>query len=93
MDWVNSYRFKTLEELEQYKESFGNFQCGHNDFTPKMYKFCGLSLRNFDCIIKFEEKDFKEMNQICIIDGDWNITREMVVNIIEDRKRKLNGLV
>jgi hypothetical protein len=94
MDWIRKYRFKTLEELEPYRIE-DSYMCGGYGFMFLMRNLCGLPLSNFSSynVNKIEEKDFIKRNGVRYIEIDnWNITCEMVVNIIEDRKRKLDKL-
>jgi hypothetical protein len=95
MDWYKKYKFKTLKELEPYKNNYESdfYRCGINNFTPEMHKYCGLPLSNFIFSYDYEENYFID-NQITLIDINvvWFITPEMVIDIVEQRKRKLNGI-
>ena len=102
MYWIKKYRFKTLEELEPY-ESYGEYICGKDTFVRGMYYLCGNKLSDYNIygyplsnyIINISEEDFIRGDTIYINTefGMWSITYDMVINIVEDRKRKLYGLV
>jgi hypothetical protein len=105
MNWISKYRFKTREELtKEFKleiDDGGSLICNcgtdcvvfkhsDNDVGNMCYLF-GKKLSVFDCDVDMSEEDFLKGGSI-YIDDKWTVYQDMLLEIVEDRRRKLGKL-
>jgi hypothetical protein len=94
MSWISKYRIKTFEELEPYKVQYSGvyyYRCGYNNIIYEMFKYCGLPLNNLNYTVDCSEYEFINRERQIAVDN-WSITYDMVINIVEIRKKKLDKL-